>query len=101
MVSLRVRIFAAAAILHSAFAQDLPADFEKAGIAGTFPGDTSYNNDSAPFNLRFDYQPAGVVFPTTTEQVSQAVSIAMTNGVKFTAKSGGVNLVFFLPFLFV
>lgn len=80
------------AILHSALARDLPTDFKNAGIAATFPGYSSYNSASVSFNQRFDYQPAGVVFPTTTQQVSKAVSIAAANNVKFTAKSGGVSL---------
>jgi len=96
MISPRSCIFAAIAVAHSALAQDLPTDLESAGIAATFPGYDSYTNASASYNLRFDYQPAGVVFPATTEQVSQAVSIAAANNVKVTAKSGGVSLSFHL-----
>lgn len=94
MISPRSCIFAAIALLPCALAQDLPTDLESAGIAATFPGYDSYEDASASYNLRFDYQPAAVVFPTTTEQVSQAVSIAAANNVKVTAKSGGVRPTF-------
>lgn len=42
-----------------------------------------------PFNIRLDYTPAVVVYPATTQQVSDAVTCAGSTGVKVQPKSGG------------
>lgn len=89
----RSMILAFAAALQAAFVSaDLASDLQDAGIAATFPGLDSYKNATTSFNLRFDYQPAGVVFPSTKEEVATAVTLAAANNVKVTAKSGGVSL---------
>lgn len=79
----------AAALQAAVVSADLASDIQAAGIAASFPDSDSYANATTSFNLRFDYQPAGVVFPSTKEQVATAVALAAANNVKVTAKSGG------------
>ncbi len=61
----------------------------KAGLNLVTPSSPSYQNDSLPINLRLTYQPAALVYPNTTEDVSKAVKCGVANDVKVTARSGG------------
>lgn len=41
------------------------------------------------YNIRLQYEPAVIIIPETTQQVSDAVVCASQNGIKVQAKSGG------------
>lgn len=61
----------------------------KAGLDPVTPSNTSYQNDSLSMNTRLIYQPAALVYPKTTEDVSAAVKCGVANDVKVNARSGG------------
>lgn len=61
----------------------------KAGLNPVTPTNPSYQNDTLPVNLRLVYQPAAVVYPNTTQDVSAAVKCGAANEVKVNARSGG------------
>ncbi|TFK88408.1 Glucooligosaccharide oxidase [Polyporus arcularius HHB13444] len=62
---------------------------EQAGLDPVVEGATTYANDSKPFNLRFNYKPAAIVYPKNSTAVSAAVRCGAQNGVKVNARSGG------------
>ncbi|MCJ1250886.1 hypothetical protein MMC30_008114 [Trapelia coarctata] len=53
------------------------------------PLDESYAAEYEPYNLRLQYKPIAIAYPTTEDQVSLTVSCAASCGVKVQAKSGG------------
>ncbi|KAG6848192.1 hypothetical protein H0H93_002542, partial [Arthromyces matolae] len=77
------------------------------GITASFPGDSSYASASSPckqfliivvlrypnipiqVNLRFDFKPAAITFPTTPEQVSEVIQIGAAQNLTVSARSGG------------
>ncbi|KAJ7579210.1 glucooligosaccharide oxidase [Mycena floridula] len=71
------------------FASNLQSKLRGAGITAFFPGDPGYANASKPFNLRFDYEPAVVAFPTTAAQVGELVKAGRAFNLSVTARSGG------------
>jgi len=54
-------------------------------------GHFSYHHDW-PDNLRYNYKPAVVTYPTTTQQIAEIVKIGAREGFKIAARSGGVRL---------
>ncbi|KAK1225697.1 hypothetical protein PQX77_011363 [Marasmius sp. AFHP31] len=57
--------------------------------AVSLPGDLSYPLAVRPHNLAYDFTPAAVTRPRTTDQVSKAVKCASDYDVKVQARSGG------------
>ncbi|KAJ7646906.1 glucooligosaccharide oxidase [Roridomyces roridus] len=53
------------------------------------PQNTTWNVSTTPFNLRFHYTPAAIVYPTQTTHVTLAVRCATQHGVHVSALSGG------------
>lgn len=60
-----------------------------AGLEPVTPSHPAYQNDSLPVNTRLIYQPAALVYPNTTEDVSAAIKCGAANDVKVNARSGG------------
>ncbi|KJA23451.1 hypothetical protein HYPSUDRAFT_39906 [Hypholoma sublateritium FD-334 SS-4] len=75
-------------------AQDLKSLFETQqpgfNVSLVLPGDPTYTNASKPFNLRFDFEPAGIAFPTTVQEVSEIVKLGQLVNHQVVARSGGV-----------
>ncbi|EGG05209.1 uncharacterized protein MELLADRAFT_25025, partial [Melampsora larici-populina 98AG31] len=61
----------------------------KAKVESVFPNDAQYGVVSKPYNLRFDYKPAAISFPKTTEEIVAVVTAAAAEGIPVSAKSGG------------
>ncbi|KAF9460062.1 glucooligosaccharide oxidase [Collybia nuda] len=72
-----------------AFAANLKDGLNTAGITAVFPGDPKYVAASTPFNLRFDFKPAVVTYPTTPQQVSDILKLSYSNNLKAVARGGG------------
>ncbi|PPQ97240.1 hypothetical protein CVT26_000766 [Gymnopilus dilepis] len=81
------------ALVAGTLAQDLRALLSKedpaANISVVLPGEPSYVNASRPFNLRFDFKPAAVAFPTTVQEVFDLVKIGHAANHQVVARSGG------------
>ena len=65
-----------------------------AGLEPVTPSHPAYQNDSLPVNTRLIYQPAALVYPNTTEDVSAAIKCGAANDVKVNARSGGHSCTF-------
>ncbi|KAJ7216861.1 glucooligosaccharide oxidase [Mycena haematopus] len=85
----RLRIILLLASCLSLVCADLKADLTAAHVESVFPGDAKYSNASAAFNLRFEFHPAAVTYPTSEQQVSEIVEIGNKNNVPVVARSGG------------
>ncbi|RPD61410.1 FAD-binding domain-containing protein [Lentinus tigrinus ALCF2SS1-6] len=62
---------------------------EHAGLDPVVQGEAAYATDSAPFNLRFKYKPAAIVYPKDAAGVAAAVKCGAAHGVKVNARGGG------------
>ncbi|PIL28271.1 hypothetical protein GSI_09559 [Ganoderma sinense ZZ0214-1] len=62
---------------------------ERAGLDPVVEGDPEYATEALPFNLRFNWKPAALVYPTDSNGVAAAVKCGSENGVKVNARSGG------------
>ncbi|TFK84186.1 Glucooligosaccharide oxidase [Polyporus arcularius HHB13444] len=62
---------------------------EHAGLFPIWEGQPAYASDIAPFNLRFSWKPAVILYPKDTTDVAAAVKCGATYGVKVNARSGG------------
>ncbi|KAI0713966.1 FAD-binding domain-containing protein [Earliella scabrosa] len=62
---------------------------ERAGLDPIVQGESEYATAAAPFNVRFSYKPAAVVYPNDAKDVSAAVKCGANHGVKVNARSGG------------
>ncbi|KAM5536522.1 hypothetical protein V8D89_009799 [Ganoderma adspersum] len=62
---------------------------EHAELDPVVEGDAIYAIDALPFNLRFNWKPAALVYPTDSKGVAAAVKCSEDNGVKVNARSGG------------
>ena len=51
------------------------------GIHAYFPGQPGYSNVSSSFNLRLPFEPAAVAYPTTAEEVAEAVQAGASLGI--------------------
>lgn len=58
-------------------------------LSPVFPYSSNYGQDSAPFNQAYSWKPAVIVYPQSTNDVSQAVKCAASSGYKVSARSGG------------
>ncbi|KAF8996574.1 glucooligosaccharide oxidase [Hymenopellis radicata] len=87
MARLLISLFAAAAAVLAQ--SDLENGLGGAGIFAVFSDDPGYSEASAAFNLRYDFKPAAVAFPSTTEQVSAAVALGASDNYQVVARSGG------------
>ncbi|KAF9460050.1 glucooligosaccharide oxidase [Collybia nuda] len=72
-----------------AFGADLRGDLVAAGIRAVFPGDPDYVAASTVYNLRYDFKPAVITFPTTPKDVSTVLKISSALNMKASARSGG------------
>ncbi|KAI1791691.1 FAD-binding domain-containing protein [Ganoderma leucocontextum] len=61
---------------------------DSAGLDPVVESDSAYATDAAPFNLRFNWKPAAIVYPQDSNSVAAAVKCGATNGVKVNARSG-------------
>ncbi|KAK0206897.1 glucooligosaccharide oxidase [Desarmillaria ectypa] len=60
-----------------------------AHISTVFPDDTSYDNARRAYNLRFNFAPVAVTYPSTTEQVATIVAFGSSENLQVVARSGG------------
>ncbi|KAK0491398.1 glucooligosaccharide oxidase [Armillaria novae-zelandiae] len=77
------------AISVFADSSDLQQGLSDAHITAVFPGSSVYAEASRPFNLRYDWAPVAVTYPSTKEQVSTIVSLGSTENLQVVARSGG------------
>ncbi|KAF8915448.1 glucooligosaccharide oxidase [Mucidula mucida] len=89
MAMLFVIVFACISVALAQNASQLQEDFARAGVTAIFPADALYANATQPYNLRFAYQPIGIAYPTTTEQVAASLLAGTRQGLKIVARSGG------------
>ncbi|KAJ7272671.1 hypothetical protein B0H12DRAFT_1228680 [Mycena haematopus] len=59
------------------------------GISALFPGNSSYAAAAKAYNLRFTISPAAIAYPTTVQQVSEAVAAGTAQNMQVVARSGG------------
>ncbi|KAH9816209.1 hypothetical protein DFH28DRAFT_891880 [Melampsora americana] len=85
----RIFLFAVLSNFISLSKSDLQDRLKKAKVESSFPNDARYAVASKPYNLRFDYKPAAIAFPKTTEEIVAAVTAASAEGIPVSAKSGG------------
>ncbi|PIL24479.1 hypothetical protein GSI_14233 [Ganoderma sinense ZZ0214-1] len=62
---------------------------DSAGFDPVVEGDSAYATDASPFNLRFNWKPAALVYPQDSAGVAAAIKCGADNGVKVNARSGG------------
>ncbi|PBK66900.1 glucooligosaccharide oxidase [Armillaria solidipes] len=67
----------------------LQQGLSNAHITAVFPGSSSYAAASRPFNLRYDFAPVAVTYPSTKEQVSTIVALGSSENLQVVARSGG------------
>ncbi|KAK7446364.1 hypothetical protein VKT23_014570 [Stygiomarasmius scandens] len=77
------------AISSGLAAADLSSDLTGAGITALFPGSDGYQSASKAYNLRFEFSPAAVAFPSTPEDVSSIVQAGVANNMKIVPRGGG------------
>ncbi|KAF8955654.1 glucooligosaccharide oxidase [Flammula alnicola] len=58
-------------------------------VSIVLPGEPNYVNATKPFNLRFDFEPAAVAFPTSIQEISQLVKLGEKINHQVVARSGG------------
>ncbi|KAF9482070.1 glucooligosaccharide oxidase [Pholiota conissans] len=58
-------------------------------VSLVLPGDPAFANDTRPFNLRFDFEPAAVAFPATAQEVSKVIKLGQLVNHQVVARSGG------------
>ncbi|POW21571.1 hypothetical protein PSHT_02281 [Puccinia striiformis] len=63
--------------------------FSALKIDAVFPGDPNYVKFSTPFNKRFTYQPAAIVFPNNTNAVADSVKVGVGEKLFISPRSGG------------
>ncbi|THU86324.1 glucooligosaccharide oxidase [Dendrothele bispora CBS 962.96] len=68
---------------------DLRSDLAAANISNVFPGDSGYAKASEPFNLRFDYHPAAITFPSSPQEVSAVVKLGSDHNLNIVPRGGG------------
>ena len=51
------------------------------GIDAYFPGQPGYSNVTSSFNLRLPFQPAAVAYPTTADEVAEAIQAGASLGI--------------------
>ncbi|KAH9917720.1 uncharacterized protein B0H18DRAFT_1033526 [Fomitopsis serialis] len=78
-------------IANTAFADVSPlqAALGSDGIEAYFVDQPEYQNASQPFNLRLPFKPAAVAYPSTVEEVANAVKAGALLSIAVTARSGG------------
>ncbi|KAF7306811.1 FAD-binding domain-containing protein [Mycena indigotica] len=81
-------------VLVGALAKPIPSSTLVSCLANhSLAFETSQSSDwdtsTTPFNLRYHYQPAAIVYPTQTNQVSEAVKCAAQHGFRVSPLSGG------------
>ncbi|KAF4621337.1 hypothetical protein D9613_000019 [Agrocybe pediades] len=85
------------ALIGSVLAQDLSAllgqEDPGADISIVLPGQTGFANASRPFNLRFDFEPAAVAFPTSAQEISDIIKLGNKVNHNVVARSGGHSYV--------
>ncbi|KAK0242942.1 glucooligosaccharide oxidase [Armillaria nabsnona] len=84
-VGLVLAFFAALVFCQSALEHGL----DDAGITAVFPGSSAYETASKPFNLRFDFSPVAVVYPSTVREVSTVVHLGQSEKLRVVARGGG------------
>ncbi|XMA19186.1 hypothetical protein WAI453_011977 [Rhynchosporium graminicola] len=60
-----------------------------AGIPSSFSTNTTWAGDISPWQLRITPVPAGVIFPTTVEQIAAGLACAEAAHVKVACRNGG------------
>ncbi|KAF8629013.1 hypothetical protein AX17_005869 [Amanita inopinata Kibby_2008] len=70
-------------------AANFQGDLTALNVGAVFPGDQEYANDTQAYNLRFDFKPAAMAFPTTPDEVSEVVKLGVQYDYKVVARSGG------------
>ena len=98
---------------------DTRRELASAGIQAIFPGDQAYElarptcatvptsvlsgNPTHLFtvNKRFSFQPAGITYPHSPDEISKIIKIGTSNNFGIAARSGGVRILFSHLLLFV
>lgn len=68
---------------------DFISDLNSDGITVLAPGQPGFSASSTAFNLRFTFEPAAIVFPKTTKDVSSILQLAQQFNFPVVARSGG------------
>ncbi|TFK37512.1 glucooligosaccharide oxidase [Crucibulum laeve] len=83
--SLAVLLLAAALVKSSDFRSEISGK----GFDVIFPGAPLYQNVSQAYNLRFEFKPAVVAYPSSPQQVSDIVNTGAKYQYRVVARSGG------------
>lgn len=76
LLSVIVSLLASLSVIEADTAS-LRTKFSNLKIDAVFPGDSSYEKLATPFNKRFTYAPAAIVFPDHVQAVSDSVKVAV------------------------
>ncbi|KAL0947269.1 hypothetical protein HGRIS_013391 [Hohenbuehelia grisea] len=68
---------------------DLDSCLNSAGLTSIYPSSSGYASAAQAYNLRFQYSPAALVYPTSENAVAAAVKCAGSLNVPVSARSGG------------
>ena len=82
-------IFLSACLVSSVASASLDACLTSANLHPVTSSSSAYGADSLAFNRRLSYKPAAIIFPTTVQDVANAVKCASQASVKVAARSGG------------
>lgn len=84
-------LLALAAVLSATATSAATIDscLSSANLNPVFSSSSAYAADTLSYNLRLAYKPTAVVYPSTVQDVANAVSCASQAGVKAVARSGG------------
>ncbi|KAF8149355.1 glucooligosaccharide oxidase [Crassisporium funariophilum] len=88
-----LRLLLLFAVIRSTLAQvgDLRGNLGNQGfnISVVLPGEPSYTSVSQPFNLRYEFHPAAVTFPSSVHEISEIVKLGENVNHQVVARSGG------------
>ncbi|KAJ6509417.1 glucooligosaccharide oxidase [Mycena vitilis] len=87
--SIALGLFFAAALADSVPAATIISCLIKSGLNIEDSQSHNWKDSTTPFNSRFHYEPAAIVYPIQTIDVSKAVLCAVEHGVRVSALSGG------------
>ncbi|KAK0499698.1 glucooligosaccharide oxidase [Armillaria luteobubalina] len=85
--------FATFAVSVLAQSSSLQNGLSNAHIPAVFPDGSSYDAARRAYNLRFDFSPVAVTYPSTTEQVAAVVALGSSENLQVVARSGGHNYI--------
>ncbi|KAG7447578.1 glucooligosaccharide oxidase [Guyanagaster necrorhizus] len=85
--------FATLTISVLAQSSGLQNGLSDAHIAAVVPGGAPYDAARRAYNLRYDFSPVAVTYPSTAEQVATIVALGNSENIQVVARSGGHNYI--------